>query len=224
MSVQGGPVGLDRLTPGGGPSDAQRWRPSGVTGVGATLAPRPVATSSPFVSMALIDSCWRLRDGGDHIEVEAYPRCVAPEQRLWSLIELYSLIHRFEAKDPAVRKVMLDVHGRLSGRLAVNVDLPRVSAAMRTYLVAAAAEGNLVVRRSAPAELGGGGIGVEGGSGIRVRTRRNEATRTEFCHTPSGKRLLENTLPGLVNEVARLAAAIEALVAQQAQTGMGQQR
>jgi hypothetical protein len=125
--------------------------------------------------MALIDSCWRLRDGGDHIEVEAYPRCVDPEQRVRSLMELGELLHRFAAADVAVRTVMLDVHGRLAGQQASNVDSLSFLAWMREDLVSAATGGTLVVRRAlaqpAPAcPLGDERPSAVPASGIRRRS------------------------------------------------------
>jgi hypothetical protein len=129
--------------------------------------------------MALFDSCWRFRDGADHIEVEAYPRCVEPEQRVRSLMELGGLLHRFAAADVAVRTVMLDVHGRLSGQRASGVDALSTLAWMREDLVSAATAGTLVVRRApvppAPAcPLEDDRPSVVPSSGVRTRSPGGE--------------------------------------------------
>ena len=120
FAVDGAAVGL-----------AHGWR-------GACSRPAESSCLRSVLQMALFDSCWRFRDGTDHIEVEAYPRCVEPEQRARSLMELGGLLHRFAAADVAVRTVMLDVHGRLSGHRAPDVNSLSILAWMREDLVSAA--------------------------------------------------------------------------------------
>jgi hypothetical protein len=182
--------------------------------VGVSLA--AVSRGGSEDTMVLFDSCWRLSDGTDHIEVEAYPRCVEPDQRVRSILELSVLMARFLACDAAARVVILDVYARLAGVLTPDLACFPSAATLRDKLTSAAEEGNLVVRRTGMTAAWPEPSMPVRESAIRLRTPWSHCMKVEFWQTPMGQRFYEDTLPGLVKQLERVAEALEALLAKRA--------
>jgi hypothetical protein len=175
--------------------------------------------------MSLIESCWRLRVGADHVEVEVYPRCVDAEQRARSVRELNDLLARFAAQDEAIVQVLLDVYARLMGRPVGPADAGLLTA-MRRDLPVAVRDGNLVVRRAGLAAVldrrrPTDASAVGHASDKCIETPRSKHMKLEFWETPAGRHFFEATLPRLVRQIERVADALEALLAKWASRELG---